>query len=304
LRLSETLKGWARWALFASALLVVVCFHYYTLRLRPVYFHTKDFYVMNGADQLRLFQPHYAKLALAVVIFGSVCFVNGMVREWKTTENKWLFRAPLELWTVLLFTAAIIPEVMWFSEDPTPFALAISRLTSVTTVLGLCVLASVKPRLWHLVGLAICAGVFFFWTYQDTGILNNMERQAESLVSTLPYGRRVLETINPRADSRLWFVNHIVDRACIEKCFAYENYQPLSKQFRVRVNPGSPIAIYSMKDSLTMEVGFYKVRPADLPMNQIYQCTEKDLSKLCIRELSAGEENGSVGYRARWRKVR
>jgi hypothetical protein len=31
-------------------------------------------------------------------------------------------------------------------------------------------------------------------------------------------------------------------------------------------------------------------------MNQIYQCSEKDLSKLCIRELSAGEENGSVGY--------
>jgi hypothetical protein len=35
----------------------------------------------------------------------------------------------------------------------------------------------------------------------------------------------------------------------------------------------------------------------NLPMNQIYQCSEKDLSKLCIRELSAGEENGSVGYR-------
>jgi hypothetical protein len=33
----------------------------------------------------------------------------------------------------------------------------------------------------------------------------------------------------------------------------------------------------------------------DLPMNQIDQCSEKDSSKLCIRELSAGEENGSIG---------
>jgi hypothetical protein len=124
-----------------------------------------------------------------------------------------------------------------------------------------------------------------------------MERQAEKLVSTLPYGRRVTETIIAPGDSRLWFVNHIVDRACIEKCFTYENYQPPAKQFRVRVRPGSPIVTDSTNNSFAMEFGFYKVRPEDLPMNQIYQCTEKDLSKLCIRELSAGEENGSVGYR-------
>jgi len=297
LRLSDFLKGWARWALFVSAFLVVLCFHYYTLRLRPIYWHTKDFFVMNGADQLLLFQAHYTKLVWAVVIFGSSCFVYGMVREWKTSENKWLCRAPLELWAVLLFTAAMIPEVMWFSADPMPFALAISRLTSVTAVLGLCVLASVQPRLWHLVGFTICAGIFFFWTYQDTGVLNDMERQAEKLVSTLPYGQRVSETIIARRDSRLWFVNHIVDRACIEKCFTYENYQPPAKQFRVRVNSGSPIVTYSTKDSFDMEMGYYKVRPEDLPMNQIYQCTEKDLSRLCIRELSAGEENGRVGYR-------
>jgi hypothetical protein len=124
-----------------------------------------------------------------------------------------------------------------------------------------------------------------------------MERQAEKLVSTLPYGRRVSETIIARGDSRLWFINHMVDRACIEKCFTYDNYQPPAKQFRVRVRPGSPIVTYSSEDSFDMESGFYKVRREDLPMNQIYQCSEKDLSRLCIRELSAGEENGSVGYR-------
>jgi hypothetical protein len=95
----------------------------------------------------------------------------------------------------------------------------------------------------------------------------------------------------------LWFANHIVDRACIEKCFTYENYQPAAKVFRVRVKPGSPIVTDSTKDSSDMEMGYYKVGPKDLPMNQIYQCSEKDLSKLCMRELSAGEENGRVGYR-------
>jgi hypothetical protein len=34
-----------------------------------------------------------------------------------------------------------------------------------------------------------------------------------------------------------------------------------------------------------------------LEKDKIYQCDEKHLTKLCMRELSAGEQNGSVGYR-------
>jgi len=296
-RLAEVLHGWHRWGLFASAFLAVLGFHYYVKRLRTVYWHTKDFYLMNGADQLVLFQGRYVKLAVAVFVFGVICFAFGTIRELKGKREQWVFRAPLELWAVLLFTAVMIPEVMWFSADPMPFALVISRLTSVTAVLALCVLGSLNPKFWHLAGLAVCACFFFLWSYQDTGTLNDMEGQVEKMVNVLPFGRRVIETINPRSDSRLWFINHMVDRACIGKCFAYANYEPPTKQFRIRVTKGSPIVTDSAKDSSKMESGYYIVRSEDLPMNQIYQCDEKDLSKLCIRELSAGEENGRIGYR-------
>jgi hypothetical protein len=296
-RLADILSGWLRWALFASAFLVVLLVHFYTLRLHTEYTHTNDFYLMNGADQLVLFQAHYVRLAWAVLVFGIFCFVYGVLREWKSEGDRWAFRTPLELWTVLLFTAAMIPEVLWFSQEPMPFSLAISRLTSVTAVLGICVLGSLKPRLWHLASFAIIAAVFFVWTYQDTGTLNKMERQVESMVSTLPYGRRVVETINFAPDCRLWFINHIVDRACIGKCFTYSNYEPATRQFRIRVHAGSPIVTDSVEDSAKMESGFYVAREQDLPMNQIYQCDERDLSKLCIRDLSTGEENGRLGYR-------
>ena len=296
-RLAEMLHGWRRWSLFASAFLIVLGFHYYLKRLRVDYYHSNDFFLMNGADQLVLFQGHYVKLAWVVLILGVICFAFGAVRDAKGAADRWALRASLELWAALLFTAAIIPEVIWFSNQPMPFALAISRLTSVTAVLGLCVLGSVKPRLWHLIGFAACASIFFAWTYRDTGTLNDMEEQVERMVRGLPYGRRVIETINPRDDSRLSFINHIVDRACIEKCFAYSNYEPSARQFRIRAKPGSPIVTDSVEDSGNMETGFYIVRREDLPMNQIYQCDEKDLSKLCIRELSAGEENGRIGYR-------
>jgi hypothetical protein len=296
-RLSDLLHGWQRWGLFASAFLVVLGFHCYVKRLHGEYWHTKDFFFMNGADQLYLFQGHYVKLVGTVLVFGIICFVFGVLWEWKGNTDQWAFRAPLELWAILLLTAAMIPEVIWFSNNPMPFALAISRLTSVTAVLGLCVLGSVSPRVWHLVGFAACAGVFFVWSYQDTGTLNDMEAQVEKMVSGLPYGRRVVETVNSWNDSRLWFINHMVDRACIGKCFTYANYEPPAGQFRVRVKHGSPIVTDSVEDSVKMESGFYVVRQEDLPMNEIYQCDDKDLSKLCIRELSAGEENGRIGYR-------
>jgi hypothetical protein len=296
-KLADLLRGWLRWLLFASAFGVVVGFHYYALRLRSAYWHTRDFFVMNGADQLVLFGSRYEKLALAVLVVGVVCFVYGVIREWKNRDTRWAFRGPLEMWAVLIFTAIMIPEVLWFPQYASPFALIISRLTSVTAILGLCVLGSVKPRVWHLALLGICAAVFFVWTYQDTGMLNEMERQVEDLTKPLPYGRRVIETINLAPDSRLWFVNHIVDRACIGHCFAYSNYEPPSLQFRVRVAHGSPVNTDSEDDSANMEGGFYVVRKKDLPINQIYQCDDKNLAKLCMRELSAGEENGRIGYR-------
>jgi hypothetical protein len=93
-RLADTLRGWSRWVLFAGAFLVVVGFHYYTRRLHGVYWHTKDFYFMNGADQLVLFQARYVKLAWVVVLFGIVCFVYGAWRDGEWWEVNGHFGHP------------------------------------------------------------------------------------------------------------------------------------------------------------------------------------------------------------------
>ena len=157
-------------------------------------------------------------------------------------------------------------------------------------------LACVHPRKWHLAALLGCGVVFFSWMYQDTGLLNRMEQQAESLVSGLPHGKRVVSTIWGPPGWRIG-PEHIVDRACIGRCFTYSNYEPSTRQFRVRIGPeGSPIVMSSPADALAMREGRYVVQPEDLPIAQIYQCDGKDLSRLCIRELTAGEFNGHIGY--------
>ena len=300
-RISEKLRGWRRWILFAAALGSVYAVRFYVVRHFEVdTFETQNCYLLNGADQLVTYGERYTKLAWTVLIFGSLCMIAGMASERNQKEARWVFRTPLELWAVLLFAAAMLPENIYFPEYTAPLGLIVLRLTTLTAVLGLCVLGTVKPRRWHLAGLVICAGVFFVWTYQDTAALNRMEKQAENLVSGLPYGTRVIETIWNPEDSRVYFITHIVDRACIARCFAYANYEPSSGAFRIRVRPGSPVVTDDQGASDEMERGVYVVKPQDLPMMQIYQCDERDLKKLCMRALAAGEKNNRTGFQPPW----
>ncbi len=109
------------------------------------------------------------------------------------------------------------------------------------------------------------------------------------MVSTLPQGSRVMETIQAEPDSRMYFINHIVDRACIGRCFAYGNYEPASRQFRVRANPRNGIVVTSSEDVEAIEEGYYEVQPQDLPAYLIYQCSA-NFADLCIRKLQTGED--------------
>jgi hypothetical protein len=75
------------------------------------------------------------------------------------------------------------------------------------------------------------------------------------------------------------------------------NYEPSTGQFRVRVREGSPVVVASPDDSEDMQFGSYEVQEADLPLKEIYQCNAADWTKLCVRDLRAGEKNDAGGYR-------
>ncbi|HLW84179.1 MAG TPA: hypothetical protein VKR60_03130 [Candidatus Sulfotelmatobacter sp.] len=298
IRLAEMCYGWRRWAVFGSAFLAVLALHWYIVRHFQVgYWDTATFYLMNGADQLVLYGKFYLIPAMFALIFGAGCFIYGRMQGRKTGEPRWAVRTALELWVILLFVAAMIPEVLFLPQYAAPIAFAVARLTSVTAIVGLCILGSVQPRKWHLAGLGACAAIFFVLLYRDTGTLNRMEHQIEEMVKTLPQGRRVTETVFGPQEWRIQFINHMVDRACVGRCFTYSNYEPSSGQFRIRVRPGSPLVTDSADHSEAMENGEYEVRPQDLPTTQIYQCDEKDFTRLCVRDLAAGEKNGRLGYR-------
>jgi len=139
------------------------------------------------------------------------------------------------------------------------------------------------------------AVVFFVFLYQDTGLLNRMEASAERVTRQLPFGTRTLATIFAPNDYRTIYL-HVPDRACIGHCFLVSNYEPSTRQFRLRVQPGSPVATASVDDSEDMQSGTYDVQEEDLPLKQMYQCTASDLTRICIRDLAEDEKNGRLGY--------
>jgi hypothetical protein len=255
------------------------------------------FYLYNGADQLALYGQRYCYLAGAALLFGLFCVAVDLYAA-KHEDPRWSrFELSFELYAVALCATALLPENLRPSPDGGWIGVLGSRLTTISAIFGLCVLGLLKPRKWHLAGFGVGAIVFFAFLYRDTGWINRLEANAEQLVSNLRPGTRVIATVWALPGSRIPFVGHAVERACIGHCFSYANYEAASGEFRVRVRKGSPVVTASTDDAEDMASGEYVVDETDLPLKQIYQCDASDLTKLCLRDLQPGEANGRLGYK-------
>ena len=299
-KLRLKLPGWWKFLPAAAAASGLLGVHWFMARHADKYLVDWDrgpFCLYNGADQLAIYGQRYFYLAGTVFLFGLFC-VAADLRAGKHNGPRWgRLELPFELYVVAFCATGLLPENLRPSLDGGWIGLLGSRLTTISAIFGLCVLGLLKPRKWHLAGLGVGAIVFFAFLYQDTGWLNRLEANAEQLVGNLPPGTRVIATVWAPPGSRIPFVGHAVERACIGHCFSYANYEPASGEFRVRVRKGSPVATSSTDDAEDMASGEYEVDETDLPLKQIYQCDSGDLTKLCIRDLESGETNGRLGYK-------
>ena len=297
-KVREKLPGWRKVILPLAAAAGFYAVFWYTSHRAALSadWDRGPFYLYNGSDQLALYGNRYVWLAVVAFCFGLVCVgVDFFTRMGERGSWK-RFALPFEWYAVAFCATGLVPENLRPSPDAGWIGLLGSRLTTVSAIFGLCVLQLLKPRKWQLAGFGACALAFFAFLYQDTGWLNRLEANGEQLVGTLSPGTRVIVTLDAPRDSRIQFVHHTVERACIRHCFSYANYEPSSKEFRVRVREGSPAVTSSTDAAEDMAAGEYDIDESDLPMKQIYQCDPTDLTKLCIRDLKAGDDlNVDIG---------
>jgi hypothetical protein len=287
------LPRWARLVLPGMVILSAVAMRFYfaghdalAATWRP-----EGFLQFLGQDQLNLFGHRYVLLSGIAVAWGIVC-VLAAIYDWifRAKKSSPVLRLAIELYLLGVIVTVCLPENFRVGLYAGWIGLLVSRLTLVTAVLGLLVLASLALPRWSTHGNVLCALLFFLFLYQDTGKLDRMEANARSLVQLLPMGTRVVAVANPPDDWRIQFIYHSIERACIGRCFSFANYEPSSLQFRVRALPGNYFVTTSVDQSDDMSSGDYILRKEDLPLTSIYQCNEGDFTQLCALALRAGQK--------------
>jgi hypothetical protein len=253
---------------------------------------TKPFYFFNGADQLVLFGPRYAIAEYALITFAVIAIAADLFLR-RSERGTWAqYAIPAQFYALAMLSVWLLPGGVQVSSTTTSASLLTERFTTISAALLCCLLGAMRPRKWHLAATCAIAAVFFAFLWQDTGRINRMEAQIARLVSKLPPNQRVTGSITSPDDSRV-MKQHILDRACIGRCFSYGNYEPGSHDFRTRAQPGNPYVLADFDQAAATEDGDYIVQPQDLPLYQVYECSD-DGEKLCIAPLHAGEKNNAV----------
>jgi hypothetical protein len=291
------MRGWSEWLPPVGALVTGLLIHW-ALVSHPQWeldWPQPPFFLWNGADQVWIFRPETANLRLALAIFVVAASLLDLLNHKKASATWKERRLFLEFYLVAFSLTSLLPENLRPDPNAGWIGMLVSRLTLLSAIFAFCWLATLRPRVWHVAVLGACAAFFFTFVYRDTARFERLEENAEKIARELPCGTRVLATIHEPTDFRDLTL-HVVDRACVGHCFLYSNYEPATRQFRLRVQEDSPVAVATTEDSEDMQSGNYEVREDDLPLKQIYQCDAGDLTKLCVRDLQAGEKNGRTGY--------
>jgi hypothetical protein len=253
---------------------------------------TKPFYFFNGADQLMLFGPRYEIAEYGLLAFGAAAILLDVIRRRPKREAWAAYSIPAQFYALALLSVWVLPGGVQVSPGSAAASLLTERFTTISAALACCVLGAMRPRKWHLAATAAIAAVFFAFLWQDTARINRMEREIGELVSKLPPNQRVMGSITSPDDARV-LMQHILDRACIGHCFSYGNYEASSEDFRVRALPGNAYVLTDYDQAAATEDGDYVVQPGDLPLYQVYECSD-DGETLCIAALHAGEKNNAV----------
>jgi hypothetical protein len=158
------------------------------------------------------------------------------------------------------------------------------RMSLGVAVCVCALLGSAAPRVFEKYALVAVAGVFFTFVYRDERALNAFEDRIEGVVAQLAPGERVVSVI---ADDGLRInpVVHMIDRACVGRCYSYANYEASTRQFRIRAAGPNGIVVARYGESFRLQSGGYVIQDRDLPL---YVLDVEPNGKIVLKPLRRG----------------
>jgi len=270
--------------LFGLGLLVLFVTNTILIHRYQCWWSWKQIYFVTGANQEVIFGTKY------VYVLAGLLFVwFGLLRRQAKTcgWSALILTVPCELWLLNAAGILLIPNTITFPNYGVPFTYVSDRLSLGSAIMGCAVMGSIAMKRQEKLVLTVLTALFFCFLFIDTQELNRLEDGIDAAVAQLPPGQRVVASFPPWS-IRVMPLQHAVDRACVGHCFDYANYEPSSRQFRIRAQPGNPVVFDEYADVRAVEEDRYVVRQRDLPLYEVFLCGPAR-QNVCLTSLEAGK---------------
>jgi hypothetical protein len=291
--------------LFLTGVAILLLIRGYVMATYVTMWMPRQLAYWTGADQALLYGWVYVPVALGFLLFALVLLSE--------PENGWRAMVSTSAQAYFLTAVAIVVIPTAIRSIETAWASYISaRLSLLSGVLLLSVLARSNARRWYLPAGLLTATIFFAALYRDTGREARVEAEMQRIVQTLPAGERIIsyadlpdeeEQGNPAASewklkhfagriSSILIVRlnetHLLSRACLGHCFDYMNYEASTGQFRIHALPENPVVLSAWEDVSYTVKKSYVVKERDLPLYALFRCG-RGAGELLIRPMAVGE---------------
>jgi hypothetical protein len=240
---------------------------------------------ITGTDQLWVFDGKYLAPFLGLLLVSVLLFVRLLG---KSGARNVVSGLPFQIGVLSAAGVLIVPTRLQIPGYNHALVYIAERMSLAVGICLCALLAAAPMRAYHRYAMGVVALLFFGFLYRDEGALNAFEDRMTWLVSQLPPGQRVVSAINDPT-LRISALTHMIDRACLGRCYSYANYEPSTAQFRIRAVAENPIVVSTYADSSRLQEGSYVVKERDLPL---YQVDLDQAGHMAIRILTAGAQSG------------
>jgi len=235
----------------------------------------------TGVEQLWLYDVKYLILAAAMLLVLLALFLE------RIDQGDLLNDPAGQIWSLHIVALILMPSAIQFPQFQHVLAYIPQRISLLAALIFIMMVGGARYRRGITRLTALIAMTFFACLYLDGLSFNRVESELDGLVSKLPPGQRVVAALSD-SGARLNALLHVVDRACIGRCFSYANYEPATGQFRIRINGPNTVVAPNMKVVQELEEGQHIVTPEEDPLYSVCP-VPNDSNRFYLRAVHAGE---------------
>jgi len=277
----------ARPRLMGGVLLLLIGVHAAISRSLISTWSPNQISLATGADQVWVFDGKYYFVLAGLLILWGTLFLELLRRR---SGREVVASLPFQLCVLSAAGVSILPSAVLIPGFHHSLVYIAERMSLGVGICVCALLGTARPGVLQRYALMVLALTFFILLFRDERALNGFEDRMDGLIAQVPAGQRVVSPIIDPA-LRVNALAHMIDRACLGRCYSYANYEPSTAQFRIRAVADNPVVVARYGDSWDLQNGKYVVKERELPL---WKIVVNRAGQMAVEKLKAGVLCGST----------